>query len=134
MSFTEAYNYLLSLSNLPRREYMTDPRHCGIYLKRVRFFLDLIGNPEKKIPHYIHIAGTSGKGSTTAFIHNILQMGGKHVGSTYSPHPTIITERWKMGGRYITKTEFIAIVAFLKPKLVFFKQKTAYEMLSFFEL
>ena len=113
---------------------MTDPRHCGIYLKRVRFFLDLIGNPEKKIPHYIHIAGTSGKGSTTAFIHNILQTAGKHVGSTYSPHPTIITERWKMGRRYMTKAEFIAIVAFLKSKLDQYIRTSPYDKLSFFEL
>ncbi len=134
MSFAEAYTYLLSLSNLPRREYMTDPRHCGVYLKRVQFFLDLIGNPEKKIPHYIHVAGTSGKGSTTALLHSMLQVAGKHVGSTYSPHPTVITERWKMGQRYMTKREFVDIVEFLKTKLDQYIQTSPYDKLSFFEL
>ena len=113
---------------------MTDPRHCGWYLLRLQFFLNLIGNPERKIPHYIHVTGTSGKGSVTAFLHSILQASGKNVGSTYSPHPTTITERWKVGNHYMTKKEFAEIVAYLKPKLDEYVAKTPYDMLSFFEV
>lgn len=134
VGFLQAYNYILSLSNLPRKEYMTDPRHCGWYLLRLQFFLNMIGNPERKIPHYIHVTGTSGKGSATAFLHSILQASGKKVGSTYSPHPTTITERWKVGGRHMTKKEFAEIVAYLKPKLDEYIAKTPYDMLSFFEV
>ena len=113
---------------------MADPRHCGWYLLRLQFFLNLIGNPERKIPHYIHVTGTSGKGSVTAFLHSILQASGKNVGSTYSPHPTVITERWKVGNNYMTKKEFIEIVEYLKPKLDEYIAKTPYDMLSFFEV
>lgn len=134
MNFTEAYNYILSLHNLPRKEYMNDPRHCGWYLKRLQFFLDMIGNPERKIPHYIHVTGTSGKGSVTAYLHSILHSAGKKVGSTYSPHPTIITERWKIGNKFMTKKEFAKLVEYLKPKLDEYLRTTPYDMLSFFEI
>ncbi len=134
MTFQQAYNFLISFSNFPRKEYMADPRHCGWYLKRLQFFLDLIGNPEKKIPHYIHITGTSGKGSVVAFLHSILQANGEKVGSTYSPHPTIITERWKAGNKFMSKKEFVEIVEYLKPKLDQYIAKTPYDMLSFFEI
>jgi dihydrofolate synthase/folylpolyglutamate synthase len=134
MNYAEAYNFLISLSNLPRKEYMTNQRHCGWYLKRLQFFLNLIGNPERKIPHYIHITGTSGKGSVTAYLHSVLEANGKKVGSTYSPHPTTITERWKIGSKFMSKKEFVEIVEYLKPKLDEYIAKTPYDMLSFFEI
>lgn len=134
MTFAEAEKYILSLSNLPRQEYMRDPKHCGVYLQRLQFFLGLVGNPEKKVPHYIHVTGTSGKGSTVSFLHSILHAAGKTVGSTYSPHPTVITERWKIGKRYMTKSEFTRIVGFLKPKLDEYIRTSPYDMISFFEL
>ncbi|MDD2656957.1 MAG: Mur ligase family protein [Patescibacteria group bacterium] len=134
MSFAEAYNYILSLSNMPRMEYMKEGNMCDWYLKRLQFFLDLLGNPEKKIKHYIHVTGTSGKGSTVSFLHNILQASNKRVASTYSPHPTVITERWKVGNKFMTKKEFVEIVEYLKPKLDEYLEKTPYDMLSFFEL
>lgn len=113
---------------------MADPRHCGWYLKRLQFFLDILGNPERKIPHYIHVTGTSGKGSVTAYMHSILHASGKKVGSTYSPHPTIITERWKIGNKFMTKKEFVQLVEYIKPKLDEYTATTPYDALSFFEI
>ena len=113
---------------------MRDPKHCGIYLKRLQFFLDILGNPEKKIPHYIHITGTSGKGSTVAFLHSILQEAKYKVGSTQSPHPTTITERWQVGGKHMSKKEFVELIEYIKPKLDEYISTTPYDMLSFFEI
>ncbi len=134
MYFTEAYNYLLSFSNMPRKEYMKESNTCDWYMKRLQFFLDMIGNPEKKIPHYIHVTGTSGKGSVTAFLHSILHASGKRVGSTYSPHPSCITERWRIGNRDMTKKEFADIVTELKPTFDEYIKKSPYDMISFFEI
>ncbi len=134
MNFDQAYNYLLSLSNMPRKEYMNTPNTCDWYLKRTQYFLDMIGNPEKKIPHYIHVTGTSGKGSVTSFLHSILQASGKKVGSTYSPHPSCITERWRVGNKEMTKKEFADIVTELKPAFDKYIATTPYDMLSFFEI
>lgn len=113
---------------------MVDPRHCGWYLKRLQFFLDILGNPERKIPHYIHVTGTSGKGSTVAYLHSILHASGKKVGATFSPHPTIITERWKIDNRYMTKKEFVELVEYIKPRLDVYAATTPYDALSFFEI
>ena len=134
MNFNQAYNYLLSLQSLPRKEYMKDPKHCSVYLKRLQFFLDILGNPEKKIPHYIHVTGTSGKGSTVAFLHSILNEAGYKVGSTQSPHPTTITERWQVGNKYMSKSEFVELIEFIKPKLDEYIKTSPYDMLSFFEI
>jgi len=134
MNFEQSYSFLLSLSNMSRKEYMAGETAGKWYMKRLKFFLDMLGNPEKNIPHYIHVTGTSGKGSVTSFLHSILEASGKQVGATFSPHPSIITERWKIGNRYMSKQEFAEIVSYLKPKLDEYIQTTPYDMLSFFEL
>lgn len=136
MTYTEAENYLLSLSNIPRQEYMSDPKACATYLKRMEYFLSLIGNPHKQIPHYIHVTGTSGKGSVTTFLHSILTKayGANAVGSTISPHPTTLTERWRVGNTHMSKKEFVEIVAYLKPCLEEYLRKSPHDMLSYFDL
>lgn len=134
MNFTEAYNFITSLENLPRKEYLTNPHRCNWFLQRLQYFLDKLGNPERKIPHYIHVTGTSGKGSVTTYLHNILLANGARVASTYSPHPTTITERWKIGNCYMTKKEFAELVTFIKPKLDEYINDTPFDMLSFFEI
>lgn len=134
MTFDQAQQYLFSLSNLRRREYMADPRQCGIYLKRVQFLLDIIGNPEKRIPHYIHVTGTSGKGSVCHFLHSILKADKKKTGLLTSPHATNITERWAINGKHMSKKEFVAIVEWLRPLLDEYIRTTPYDMVSFAEL
>jgi len=132
-TFAQAEQFLLSLSNFPRREYMKDPKKCDIYLKRVQAFLDILGNPEKKVPHYIHVAGTSGKGSVTNFLHSILHADGRIVGSTTSPHATMITERWRVGTKHMSKKDFVEIVTELKPALDTYMKKSTYDVPSFYE-
>lgn len=46
--------------------------------------LRLCGNPDKKLK-IVHIAGTNGKGSTAAYISNVLKCAGKKVGTFTSP-------------------------------------------------
>jgi len=76
MTPNEAEQFLFSLFNLPRKEYMASPKKSAIYLQRLQFFLDILENPEKRIPHYIHVTGTSGKGSVVNFIHSIFFAAG----------------------------------------------------------
>ncbi len=133
MTFQEAKQFIYSLNNIPRKQYMQDAK-CHVYLKRLQFFLDILDNPEQHIPHYIHVGGTSGKGSVANFLHAILEQDGKKVGSYISPHPSEITERWKIGKKKMTKKEFAALVEKIKPALDTYIQKSPYDMLSFFEL
>ncbi|MGQ9643931.1 MAG: bifunctional folylpolyglutamate synthase/dihydrofolate synthase [Ignavibacterium sp.] len=75
-------------------------------LDNIRAFLDHIGNPEKSLKTF-HIAGSNGKGSTSAFIASILIEAGYKVGLYTSPHFVRFNERIITNGKYI-EDEFVA--------------------------
>lgn len=66
--------------------------------------LEQLGNPQNGIP-FVHIAGTNGKGSTTAFLCSILQESGKKVGMFTSPHLVTFRERIRINGVYISEED-----------------------------
>ncbi len=66
--------------------------------------LKQLGNPQSGIP-FVHIAGTNGKGSTTAFLCKILEKAGKKVGMFTSPHLITFEERIRINGVYISKED-----------------------------
>ncbi|MDO8626256.1 MAG: Mur ligase family protein [Candidatus Magasanikbacteria bacterium] len=134
MTYAEAYNFILSLNNLPRREYISDPRHSGVYLERMRVLLKILGNPEKKIPHFAHVTGTSGKGSVARLLAAGLIESGKRVGLVTSPHPSTMQERWEINGRAMAKNEFNALVSKLKPALEKFLEISRHDVPSFSEI
>ncbi|WP_238884917.1 folylpolyglutamate synthase/dihydrofolate synthase family protein [Clostridium sp. YIM B02551] len=71
-------------------------------LSRTERLLELLGNPHKKIK-FIHLAGTNGKGSTTAMISNILKEAGYKVGMFTSPYLEEFEERIQIDGVNIPK-------------------------------
>ena len=77
-------------------------------LDRVASALDLFGHPERKFPS-IHIAGTNGKGSTSAMLQRILSLAGYRTALYTSPHLVSFTERIKIGDEEITEDEVVAI-------------------------
>ncbi|MDF2891723.1 MAG: FolC bifunctional protein [Clostridia bacterium] len=79
---------------------------CRPGLERTAKLLELLGNPHKKI-NFVHIAGTNGKGSTTAIVSNILKHAGYKVGTYTSPHLYRITERIVINGVHITEDSFV---------------------------
>ncbi len=66
--------------------------------------LEQLSNPQKDIP-FVHIAGTNGKGSTTAFLCEILKQTGMKVGMFTSPHLVTFEERIRINGEYISKED-----------------------------
>ena len=66
--------------------------------------LEQLGNPQSGIP-FVHVAGTNGKGSTTAFLCKILEKAGKKVGMFTSPHLITFEERIRINGVYISKED-----------------------------
>jgi dihydrofolate synthase/folylpolyglutamate synthase len=64
-------------------------------LKNVKEFLNYIGNPQKELRAF-HIAGSNGKGSTTAFISSILMEMNFKAGMYTSPHFVRFNERVKI--------------------------------------
>jgi dihydrofolate synthase/folylpolyglutamate synthase len=85
-------------------------------LDRMRAILDELGHPEAGIRGAL-IAGTNGKGSTSAFLESILRAGGLRTGMTPSPHLSSYTERVQLDGRPITEADFATAVTELRPRL-----------------
>lgn len=85
----------------------------NITLDRMTPLMKAVGNPESRLK-IIHIAGTSGKTSTTYFITALLVATGKSVGTTVSPHVDSITERVQINGQPVGDAEFcLALTEFI---------------------
>lgn len=62
-------------------------------LNRTAKFLEFLDNPHKKINHIVHVAGTSGKGTTCYYTSQLLMQHGLRVGTIVSPHVYSVGER-----------------------------------------
>jgi dihydrofolate synthase/folylpolyglutamate synthase len=79
--------WLEGLANIKRKNYLLGPKSRKIFILRLQKFLDLLGNPEKKLK-FIHVTGTAGKGSTVNLLQNMMIDAGLKVGSYTSPFAT----------------------------------------------
>ena len=79
------------------------PVLIDLSLGRLESLLDRLGHPERSLPPVIHVAGTNGKGSTTAMMRAIAQASGLSVHATTSPHLVSITERYRVAGRLVSE-------------------------------
>lgn len=73
-------------------------------LDRILKAAELLGNPQNAIP-CVHIAGTNGKGSTLAFIRELLMNAGLRVGAYTSPHLLDYAERISIDAIPMTRDE-----------------------------
>lgn len=73
------------------------PKKIDLTLGRTERLLEKLGNPERKLPPLIHVAGTNGKGSTIAFMRAILEASGARVNVFTSPHLVRFNERIRLG-------------------------------------
>ena len=73
------------------------PKRIDLTLERVERILARLGNPERRAPPAIHVAGTNGKGSTIAFLRAMLEAAGKSVHVYTSPNLVRINERFRLG-------------------------------------
>ena len=67
-------------------------------LGRVRKLLRSLGDPQDAF-RAVHVAGTAGKGSVTAFVASILTVHGFKVGAYLSPHAYSVLERFQLDGQ-----------------------------------
>ncbi|CAB4401357.1 unnamed protein product [Rhizophagus irregularis] len=75
-------------------------------LERIFSLLELINNPHKRLS-VIHIAGTNGKGSTSAYIDSILLQSGYKTGRFNSPHLLEPRDSIRINGLPISKEDFL---------------------------
>ncbi|HEV1360881.1 TPA: bifunctional folylpolyglutamate synthase/dihydrofolate synthase [Streptococcus pneumoniae] len=88
--------------------YRTDQPHFG--LERMVELLALRGNPHLKLK-VIHIGGTNGKGSTIAFLKNMLEKMGLRVGVFSSPYLIHYTDQISINGASISEARLEALMA-----------------------
>ncbi|MDW7981862.1 MAG: folylpolyglutamate synthase/dihydrofolate synthase family protein [Thermomicrobium sp.] len=79
-------------------------------LERLRAFLRFLDDPHRAYP-VVHVTGTSGKGSTAAFLASILTHAGYRVGLHTSPYLQVETEKLQIGGTLIAPERFAELVA-----------------------
>jgi dihydrofolate synthase/folylpolyglutamate synthase len=159
MTFAQAIRYLERLTNYEEIPACPAGRPAWPYreelqLERVRGFLSRIYNPQDKL-RCIHIAGSKGKGSTSAFIAYILRAAGYKVGLYTSPHLKDFRERIRVlnpkslpvrqAGEIrnpkpadfegmISRRALANLVARLKPAIDRFNTTSIYGPLTFFEV
>ena len=75
-------------------------------LAYVAHILETLGNPQNQIPA-IHIAGTSGKGSTAYYATSLLNRAGYSTGTLVSPHIASVVERSLINGQPLPEQEYL---------------------------
>lgn len=88
-------------------DYINDLCRFGINLglERSKKLLSLLGSPDKKY-YIIHVAGTNGKGSTSAMLREALKTAGLKTGLYTSPHLHSYRERIQINGDLISEERF----------------------------
>ena len=86
------------------------PKIIDLSLERMERILARLGNPEKKMPPVIHVAGTNGKGSTVAYVKSILEQAGLKVHCYTSPHLVKFHERIYVAGETISEEKLSALL------------------------
>ena len=75
-------------------------------LKRASYLLELLDNPQEKF-RTVHVAGTSGKGTTALTISLLLISHGKNTGLHLSPHLEDVRERMMLNNSFISDEKFL---------------------------
>lgn len=96
-------------------------------LKRMNELMTLLDNPQKKYP-VIHVAGTKGKGSTSAMIASVLQQERYKVGLYTSPHLQDYAERIQVNHQNIDHEVMVDIVELMKPAIAKIPELTTFEI------
>jgi dihydrofolate synthase / folylpolyglutamate synthase len=125
MSYSDALQKLSSLRRLGVR----------LGLDPIRRVLDRLGRPETRF-RTVHVAGTTGKGSTAAMLASCLGAAGHRVGLYTSPHLCRFTERMRVDRREIEKADLerlVDLVLGTEPGLTFFETTTAVALAWFAE-
>src|SRR5690349_20166152 len=105
-------------------------------LERISALLDRLGNPERRLPPVLHVAGTNGKGSTCAFLRAAIEAAGLTAHVYTSPHLVRFNERIRLAGQLIDDPRLAALLdealtAADGMEISFFEATTAAAFLAF---
>src|SRR5580704_7204640 len=131
MSYEEAIRFWFGRVNYEVRS----PRPSDLKLDRIRALLDLLHNPQESL-RIVHVAGSKGKGSTSAMLASILRHAGYRTGLFTSPHLTATEERIQVDGALITRDELAALMAEVAPQVLALDSRRVKDAIgvTFFEI
>ena len=114
------------------------PKKIDLGLGRIERVLKTLGNPHLKLPPAVHIAGTNGKGSTTAFLRAMIEAQGKTAHIYTSPHLVRFNERMTLASKEISDDILLDVLERVMDAnggqpLSFFEATTAAAFLAFSE-
>jgi dihydrofolate synthase/folylpolyglutamate synthase len=110
--YQESLEFLYSRLNYER---LGMPRSAGeLRLGRMRRLLRDLDDPQVDLS-IVHVAGTKGKGSTSAMIAAALTAAGVRTGLFCSPHLHALEERFSIDGRAATAAEIVALTEAVRP-------------------
>jgi dihydrofolate synthase / folylpolyglutamate synthase len=103
MTFDEAMHFWFGRINYEQKA----PRPGDFTLVRVRLLLERLGDPQRRY-RIFHLAGSKGKGSTSAMLAAVLRAQGYRTGLFTSPHLVDVEERFQVDGEPISRVELTA--------------------------
>ena len=104
MNYAEALEYIHSVNWT----------FCKPGLERIGELCERLGHPENKLK-FIHVAGTNGKGSTSAMLDSVLRAAGYKTGLYTSPYIRVFNERMRVNGKNISDSELASLTEYIKP-------------------
>jgi dihydrofolate synthase / folylpolyglutamate synthase len=106
---------MTSIDSIVARLTALHPKRIDLSLERMWRILAALGDPQRRLPPTIHVAGTNGKGSTIAFMRAILEASGRRVHVYTSPHLVRFNERFRVAadpeGRLVSDAELADALA-----------------------
>jgi dihydrofolate synthase/folylpolyglutamate synthase len=112
---------------LVRRLRDLHPSLIDLSTGRIERLLQALGRPQDRLPPVIHVAGTNGKGSTTAYLRAIAEAAGLKAHVLTSPHLVRFVERIRIAGTLVTEAE-------LEMRIGRAEAANAGQPISFFEM
>jgi dihydrofolate synthase/folylpolyglutamate synthase len=125
-SYNKALDYLYSFVDYSLK-HSSELAKADFNLDRMFALMESLGNPQNQYP-IIHVAGTKGKGSTSALCASALQAAGYSVGLYTSPHLLDYTERIQINGESISHEHMIELVEEIKPYVAKIEMLTTFEI------
>ncbi|MDO4442575.1 MAG: folylpolyglutamate synthase/dihydrofolate synthase family protein [Slackia sp.] len=105
-------------------------RDVRLGLHRTEELLERLGRPQDALK-IVHVAGTNGKGSTSAFIAGILQAAGYKTGLFTSPYILRFNERIQIDRHDISDADLLEVAADVREQaLLMDEQPTAFELIT----
>jgi dihydrofolate synthase / folylpolyglutamate synthase len=126
--YQDALDYIFGYVNYEKKtRYPYDA--ATFDLSRMEQVLDLLGGPHEKF-RSVHIAGTKGKGSTSAMVESMLRTAGYRTGLFTSPHLHSFRERIRLGNELMSKAELVALLERCRPAIEAVPGITAFEVMT----